>query len=111
MQRVRIQGLAAAGVTVAALSLAACSSSGSSSGSGASSSPSSGSSSAAAKLSGTVNASGSTFQTTFQQTAIQGPSPSASCQCDFRFDPGEGNFFQLAPADLTINPEVSPNAG
>ena len=47
----------------------------------------------------------------FQQTAIQGPSPSASCQCDFRFDPGEGNFFQLAPADLTINPEVSPNAG
>jgi phosphate transport system substrate-binding protein len=71
MQRVRIQGLAAAGVTVAALSLAACSSSGSSSGSGASSSPSSGSSSAAAKLSGTVNASGSTFQTTFQQTAIQ----------------------------------------
>jgi phosphate transport system substrate-binding protein len=51
-----------------ALSLAACSSSSSSGGSTASSSPSSGSSTA--KVSGTLNGSGSTFQLTFQQTAI-----------------------------------------
>ena len=72
MQRVRIQGGATAGVALvaAALSLAACSSSGSSSPS-SSTKPSSSSSSAAAKLSGTLNGSGSTFQTTFQQTAIQ----------------------------------------
>ena len=44
-----------------------------------------------------------------KQIAFQ--SPAGSCQCDFRFDPGEGNFFQLAPADLAIQPEVSPNAG
>jgi hypothetical protein len=47
----------------------------------------------------------------FRRIAIQAPPCSASCQCDFRFDPGEGNFFQLAPADLTINPEVNGNAG
>ena len=72
MQRVRIQGGATAGVALvaAALSLAACSSSGSG-GSSSSTSPSASSSSAAAKLSGTLNGSGSTFQTTFQQTAIQ----------------------------------------
>ena len=30
----------------------------------------------------------------------------------FKFDPGEGNFFQLNPAtDLTITPEVASNAG
>ena len=70
MQRVRIQGGATAGVALvtAALSLAACSSSGSG---GPSSSTKPSSSSAAAKLSGTLNGSGSTFQTTFQQTAIQ----------------------------------------
>ena len=72
MQRVRIKGGATAGVALvtAALSLAACSSSGSSSPS-SSTKPSSSSSSAAAKLSGTLNGSGSTFQPTFQQTAIQ----------------------------------------
>ena len=72
MQRVRIQGGATAGVALvtAALSLAACSSSGSSSPS-SSTKASSSSSSAAAKLSGTLNGSGSTFQLTFQQTAIQ----------------------------------------
>ena len=70
MQRVRIQGGATAGVALVtvALSLAACSSSGSG---GSSSSTKPSSSSAAAKLSGTLNGSGSTFQTTFQQTAIQ----------------------------------------
>jgi hypothetical protein len=36
--------------------------------------------------------------------------PAGTCQGDFRIDPGEGNFFQLAPADLTIFPEVSGNA-
>ena len=72
MQRVRIQGGATAGVALVAvaLSLAACSSSGSSSPS-SSTKPSSSSSSAAAKLSGTLNGSGSTFQLTYQQTAIQ----------------------------------------
>jgi phosphate transport system substrate-binding protein len=70
MQRVRIKGVTTAGVTLAAvaLSVAACSSSSSSSSSKSSSSPSSGST---AKLSGTLNGSGSTFQLTFQQTAIQ----------------------------------------
>jgi phosphate transport system substrate-binding protein len=71
MQRVRIQKTATAGVALAAVAvLAACSSSGSG-GSGSSSAPKASSSSAAAKLSGTLNASGSTFQTTFQQAAIQ----------------------------------------
>jgi len=71
MQRVRIQKTATAGVALAAVAvLAACSSSGSG-GSGSSSSPKASSSSAAAKLSGTLNGSGSTFQTTYQQAAIQ----------------------------------------
>jgi phosphate transport system substrate-binding protein len=62
MQRLRIQRFTTAGVALAttALFLAACSSSGS----GSSSSSGSG-------LSGTLNGSGSTFQLTFQQTAIQ----------------------------------------
>jgi phosphate transport system substrate-binding protein len=75
MQRVRIQGVTTAGVALvaASLALAACSSSGSggSSASGSSSSSSSGGSSSGSKLSGTLNGSGSTFQTTFQQAAIQ----------------------------------------
>jgi phosphate transport system substrate-binding protein len=72
MQRARIHGGATAGVALVAmaLSLAACSSSSSSGGSTASSSPSSGSSGSTAKVSGTLNGSGSTFQLTFQQTAI-----------------------------------------
>ncbi len=72
MQRVRIKGGATAGVALvtAALSLAACSSSGTTSPS-SSTKASSSSSSAAANLSGTLNGSGSTFQLTFQQTAIQ----------------------------------------
>jgi phosphate transport system substrate-binding protein len=62
MQRVRTHGavMAGAALTAMALSLAACSSSSSSSGGGSSSS----------SLSGTLNASGSSFQLTFQQTAI-----------------------------------------
>src|SRR6201994_910031 len=76
MHRVRIQKAAAAGgVSLAAVALvAACSSSGGGSGSSRSSaSASSGgsSSSAPTNVSGTLNASGSTFQTTFQQAAIQ----------------------------------------
>ena len=70
MQRVRIQKTATAGVALAAVAvLAACSSSGggSTTSSGSSSSPSASS----AKLSGTLNGSGSTFQTNFQQAAIQ----------------------------------------
>jgi phosphate transport system substrate-binding protein len=75
MHRVRIQKAAVAGgVSLAAVALvAACSSSGSGSG-GASSSASassSGGGSTSANVSGTLNASGSTFQTTFQQAAIQ----------------------------------------
>jgi phosphate transport system substrate-binding protein len=73
MQRVRIQKAATAGVGLVAVAvLAACSSSGSGSGS-SSSSPSakaSSSSSAPANVSGTLNASGSTFQLPFQQAAI-----------------------------------------
>ena len=65
MQGRRIRGTAAGvGVVAVALTLAACSSSG-----GGSSS--SGSSSSSAALSGTLNASGSTFQLPFQQAAIQ----------------------------------------
>src|SRR5215470_11300688 len=62
MQRVRSQGVVMAGAAVAAiaLSLTACSSSNTTNGGGSSSS-----------LSGTLNGSGSTFQLTFQQTAIQ----------------------------------------
>ncbi len=72
MQRVRVKGVTTAGVSLVAmaLALAACSSSSSSSGAKSSSSASSGSGSSA-KLSGTLNGSGSTFQLTFQQTAIQ----------------------------------------
>src|SRR5258707_6256947 len=68
MQRVRIQRFTTAGVTlgVMALSLAACSSSNSNPPSSGGSSSGGGSS-----LSGTLNASGSTFQLTFQQAAIQ----------------------------------------
>ena len=58
-------------VVATALSLAACSSSSSSSAAaGGSSSPAAGGSSSSAALSGTLNGSGSTFQTVFQQTAI-----------------------------------------
>jgi phosphate transport system substrate-binding protein len=54
-----------------ALTLAACSSSSSSSSStGGSTTPAGSASSSSAQLSGTLNASGSTFQTTFQQAAI-----------------------------------------
>jgi phosphate transport system substrate-binding protein len=68
MQRVRIHAGATAGVALAAaLSLAACSSS---SNNGSPPSSKSSSSSSASNLSGTLNASGSTFQLTFQQTAI-----------------------------------------
>ncbi len=64
-QQVTMTGVAA--VAVVALSLAACSSSPSST----SSKPSSGaSSSTSAALSGTLNGSGSTFQTVYQQSAI-----------------------------------------
>ncbi|HZR50947.1 MAG TPA: phosphate ABC transporter substrate-binding protein PstS [Streptosporangiaceae bacterium] len=62
-------------IVAMALSLAACSSSSSSSpatGSSGSSAPSSGSSSSSAALSGTLNGSGSSFQNTFQEAAIQG---------------------------------------
>jgi phosphate transport system substrate-binding protein len=73
------QAAVAGGAVVAALALAACSSSSSSSSSSsapassaAASSPAAGggSSSSAAAASGTLNASGSTFQTNFQQAAI-----------------------------------------
>jgi phosphate transport system substrate-binding protein len=70
------QQVAAAGVSVVALALVlgACSSSGSSStatsGGSSSSAPAGGSSSSSASLTGTLNASGSTFQLTFQQEAI-----------------------------------------
>ena len=69
-QRVATVGIAA---VATALGLAACSSSSSSStaaSSGSSSAASSASSSSGAKLSGTLNGSGSTFQTTFQEQAI-----------------------------------------
>ena len=63
MQRVRTHGavMAGAALTALALSLAACSSSSTTNGGGSGSS----------SLSGTLNGSGSTFQLTFQQTAIQ----------------------------------------
>jgi phosphate transport system substrate-binding protein len=67
-QQVTTVGVA---VVATALSLAACSSSSSSSAAGGtSSSPAAGSSSSSAALNGTLNGSGSTFQTVFQQTAI-----------------------------------------
>jgi phosphate transport system substrate-binding protein len=68
MQRRRIQRVTTAGLATVAMAsfVAACGSSGGGgSSSGGSSSPSS------AALSGTLNASGSTFQLTFQQAAIQ----------------------------------------
>ena len=63
MQRVRSQGVAMAGAALAAmaLSLTACGSSNTTNGGG----------SGSGGLSGTLNGSGSTFQLTFQQTAIQ----------------------------------------
>jgi phosphate transport system substrate-binding protein len=72
------QAAVAGGAVIAALALAACSSSSSSStsapatSSAAASSPAAGggASSSSAALSGTINASGSTFQTNFQQSAI-----------------------------------------
>jgi phosphate transport system substrate-binding protein len=71
------QAAVAGGAVMAALALAACSSSSSSSttapASSAASSPvAGGASSSAAAVSGTINASGSTFQTNFQQAAISG---------------------------------------
>jgi len=66
MQRLRMQRVTTAGLAVIGLALfsAACSSSGNSS-------SSSGGGSSSSSLSGTLNASGSTFQLTFQQAAIQ----------------------------------------
>ena len=66
MQRLRMQRVTTAGLAVIGLALfsAACGSSGSSS-------SSSGGGSSSSSLSGTLNASGSTFQLTFQQAAIQ----------------------------------------
>ena len=66
MQRLRMQRVTTAGLAVIGLALfsAACSSSGSSS-------SSSGGGSSSSSLSGTLNGSGSTFQLTFQQAAIQ----------------------------------------
>src|SRR5271166_6637696 len=62
MQRSRMQKVATAGFAItAAAVLAACSSSSSTGGSGGGSS----------SLSGTLNGSGSTFQLTFQQSAVQ----------------------------------------
>jgi len=68
MQRRRIQRATTVGLATAAMVsfAAACGSSG-----GGSSSSTSSSSSSSAALSGTLNASGSTFQLTFQQAAIQ----------------------------------------
>jgi phosphate transport system substrate-binding protein len=61
-----------AGLAVCALALAACSSSSSSStSSSTTSSSASASSSSSSNLSGTLNGSGSTFQTVYQQSAIQ----------------------------------------
>jgi phosphate transport system substrate-binding protein len=70
-RRQRVATVGAAAVATA-LSLAACSSSSSSStpASSGSGSATSGASSSSAAVSGTLNASGSTFQLTFQQTAI-----------------------------------------
>ena len=73
------QAAVAGGAVIAALALAACSSSSSSSSSAPASSAagasspaaSGGASSSGAALNGTLNASGSTFQTNFQQSAIQ----------------------------------------
>src|SRR3984893_15800190 len=66
------QAAVAGGAVIAALALAACSSSSSTAASSTSSTPAASTSSSAAALSGTLNASGSTFQTNFQQAAISG---------------------------------------
>ena len=71
------QAAVAGGAVIAALALAACSSSSSSSSSSTpaasgASTPAAGATSSAAAASGTINASGSTFQTNFQQAAISG---------------------------------------
>jgi phosphate transport system substrate-binding protein len=71
------QAAVAGGAVIAALAIAACSSSSSSSSSSApaasgASTPAASTSSSGAALSGTINASGSTFQTNFQQAAISG---------------------------------------
>src|ERR1039458_9992443 len=70
MQRLRIQRVTTAGLAAAAMVsvVAAC---GSSNSNPPSSGGSSSASSSSAALSGTLNASGSTFQLTFQQAAIQ----------------------------------------
>jgi phosphate transport system substrate-binding protein len=67
MHRLRMQRVTTAGLAVIGMALfsAACSSS-------SSSSSSSGGGSSSSQLSGTLNGSGSTFQLTFQQAAIQG---------------------------------------
>ena len=69
MRRSRVRRIAAPGLALGATAivLAACGSSGT----GSSGSGSSGSGSGSSSLSGTLNASGSTFQLTFQQAAIQ----------------------------------------
>ena len=69
MRRSRVRRIAAPGLALGATAivLAACGSSGT----GISGSGSSGSGSGSSSLSGTLNASGSTFQLTFQQAAIQ----------------------------------------
>jgi phosphate transport system substrate-binding protein len=69
MRRLRVQRIAAPGLALGATAivLAACGSSGNGSGG----SGSSGSGSGGSSLSGTLNASGSTFQLTFQQAASQ----------------------------------------
>ena len=67
----RRQQVTTAGLAVVALALAACSSSSSSSTTSSGTSSASASSSSSAPLSGTLNGSGSTFQTVYQQTAIQ----------------------------------------
>jgi phosphate transport system substrate-binding protein len=71
------QAAVAGGAVIAALAIAACSSSSSSSSSSTpaasgASTPAAGATSSAAAASGTINASGSTFQTNFQQAAISG---------------------------------------
>jgi phosphate transport system substrate-binding protein len=85
------QAAVAGGAVVAALAIAACSSSSSSSSSSAASTGAASSSSASASTgtstsaSGTINGAGSTFQTNFQQAAIQefkGTNPSITVNYD-----------------------------
>jgi phosphate transport system substrate-binding protein len=70
MQFRRRRQVTTAGLAVCAVALAACSSSSSSSTTSTSSSTASSSASASASLSGTLNGSGSTFQTVYQEAAI-----------------------------------------